>query len=210
MTLATLEEYLVDTFTGVLVVVSHDRWFMDRVIGQAETGSLFVFEGEGVVNQFQGSYSEYLVFEEARGRLPSDGAVTAEDPSSSMQIMQSLDIVDSAGSAPGSASSNAATTAPSSGKQKGGARSAKLSYKDQRDYDSLEAQIDDLTSKQEELEAKLAADEAAGKGYSDLAELYDEITQITEDIEAKTERWMELAEKKEQLEHEAEAARAGG
>ena len=124
--------------------------------------------------------------------------------------MQSLQSLDSAGSVPGSASSNAATTAPSSGKQKGGTRSAKLSYKDQRDYDSLEAQIDDLTSKQEELEAKLAADEAAGKGYSDLAELYDEITQITEDIEAKTERWMELAEKKEQLEREAEAARAGG
>ena len=72
-TVEVLENYL-DDFTGVLVVVSHDRWFCDRVLkppptdedeedddnAPARSSSLFVFEGEGVVSQFQGDYEEYF------------------------------------------------------------------------------------------------------------------------------------------------------
>jgi len=68
-TLTVLEEYL-DEFQGVLLVVSHDRWFCDRVMNPIQhnpddeddyrRSSLFVFEGNGVVSQFQGSYSDYF------------------------------------------------------------------------------------------------------------------------------------------------------
>ena len=64
MTLGVLEDYL-ETFKGVVVIVSHDRWFMDRVVG-AKGGSLFVFEGEGEVRAFTGTYSEYIDFENHR------------------------------------------------------------------------------------------------------------------------------------------------
>ena len=74
-TLSVLEEYL-DDFQGVLVVVSHDRWFCDRVMGPPpldadvddyRRSSLFVFEGNGAVSQFQGSYSEYFTALKAGG-----------------------------------------------------------------------------------------------------------------------------------------------
>jgi len=74
-TLSVLEEYL-DDFQGVLVVVSHDRWFCDRVMGPPpldpdvddyRRSSLFVFEGNGAVSQFQGTYSAYFTALKAGG-----------------------------------------------------------------------------------------------------------------------------------------------
>jgi len=82
-TLDVLEEYL-DDFNGVLIVVSHDRWFCDRVLAPppldeddpdgddralARRSSLFVFEGEGVVSQFQGAFSDYFMTLQTRGEM---------------------------------------------------------------------------------------------------------------------------------------------
>jgi ATP-binding cassette subfamily F protein uup len=57
MTLNTLEEFL-DTFPGCLIIVSHDRYFMDRLVEH-----LFVFEGEGVISDFPGNYTEFRLLE---------------------------------------------------------------------------------------------------------------------------------------------------
>ena len=57
-TLSVLERYLVDEYEGVLVVVGHDRAFLDSV-----TNHLFVFEGDGLVRNFEGSFSEYVAFD---------------------------------------------------------------------------------------------------------------------------------------------------
>jgi ATP-binding cassette subfamily F protein uup len=65
MTLNTLEEFL-DSFPGCLIIVSHDRYFMDRLVEH-----LFVFEGEGAISDFPGNYSEYREFEkEQKDRSP--------------------------------------------------------------------------------------------------------------------------------------------
>lgn len=65
VTLNVLEEFLLD-FPGCLIVVSHDRFFMDRIVDH-----LFVFEGNGVVADFPGNYSDYRAYEQSRPSSPS-------------------------------------------------------------------------------------------------------------------------------------------
>jgi len=65
VTLQVLENFLLD-FPGNLIVISHDRYFMDRIVDQ-----LFVFEGSGVINGFPGNYSDYRTYEDSK---PSEGS----------------------------------------------------------------------------------------------------------------------------------------
>ena len=60
VTLQVLENFLLD-FPGNLIVISHDRYFMDRIVDQ-----LFVFEGSGVINGFPGNYSDYRIYEDSK------------------------------------------------------------------------------------------------------------------------------------------------
>ncbi|MDA7026745.1 ABC-F family ATP-binding cassette domain-containing protein [Bacillus sp. CLL-7-23] len=72
-TLSILEDYL-EQFPGVVITVSHDRYFLDRVIDR-----LLVFEGNGIISRFQGSYSEYMEKQkEINRQKPSQGSVEAE------------------------------------------------------------------------------------------------------------------------------------
>ncbi|MDA1477163.1 ABC-F family ATP-binding cassette domain-containing protein [Bacillus changyiensis] len=72
-TLSILEDYL-EQFPGVVITVSHDRYFLDRVIDR-----LLVFEGNGIISRFQGSYSEYMEKQkEINRQKPSQGSVDAE------------------------------------------------------------------------------------------------------------------------------------
>ena len=116
-TVEVLEDYL-DEFTGVLVVVSHDRWFCDRVLkprpsdeaqqeddgdAPARSSSLFVFEGDGVVSQFQGDYEQYFT------------AIKTGDFQGFTERISGFDspppLADSAPQAPSGANARAATTA---------------------------------------------------------------------------------------------------
>lgn len=63
-TLTALEDYLIDVFEGCLVLVSHDNFFVNRVAEH-----LFVFQGDGVVRDFQGSYTEYLEYRREEAAL---------------------------------------------------------------------------------------------------------------------------------------------
>eukprot|EP00617_Octactis_speculum_P014603 CAMPEP_0185769364 /NCGR_PEP_ID=MMETSP1174-20130828/53545_1 /TAXON_ID=35687 /ORGANISM="Dictyocha speculum, Strain CCMP1381" /LENGTH=451 /DNA_ID=CAMNT_0028454393 /DNA_START=51 /DNA_END=1406 /DNA_ORIENTATION=- len=65
LTLGALEEFLIEEFKGVLMVVSHDRFFMDRVVA-GDRGSFLVFQGGGEVAHFKGTYTDYLTLEEQR------------------------------------------------------------------------------------------------------------------------------------------------
>src|SRR5690606_15802152 len=68
MTLNTLEEFL-DNFPGCLIIVSHDRYFMDRLVDH-----LFVFEGEGIIKDFPGNYSEFREWEKEQKAQQKDKA----------------------------------------------------------------------------------------------------------------------------------------
>ena len=70
MTLNVLEEYL-KSFTGCVIVVSHDRFFMDKIVDH-----LFVFDGDGVIKDFPGNYSDYRDWAEDRAKLDQSAAKT--------------------------------------------------------------------------------------------------------------------------------------
>ena len=189
-TLGVLEEYL-QLYDGVLVTVSHDRYFMDRVLTKTSDeatddapvpgGSLFVFEGDGKVRQFFGSYTEYLAFEEERASATTASNDVATAPSN-VQNTRSF---------------TSSSDPPTKEKKTDTSGKKKLSYLEQREYDMLENEIELLSERATKLQAEL---DSSALGYTELASLYDEITTANAEVEEKTERWMELAEKKEAME----------
>jgi ATP-binding cassette subfamily F protein uup len=148
-TLNVLEDYL-QHFPGCMLLVSHDRFFMDKVVDH-----LFVLRGQGQVKDFPGNYSQYL---EKEGKRSPKKAPKQE----------------------------------SSGKPKKQKSANGLSYKDKREKRSLEREIGDLEAKEKELNKKLNSGELDSEK---LTEVSEELGRVMEEIEAKTERWMELEEK---------------
>ncbi|GAB3280635.1 ATP-binding cassette domain-containing protein [Parahaliea aestuarii] len=157
-TLELLEEILLD-FDGTVILVSHDRDFMDRVVT-----SLLVVEGNGVVTDQAGGYSDW----EARGGKLRE--ITEKPPA---------------------ARTAEAATAPAS---KPAAPRPKLSYKDQRELDALPKKIEALEQRQAELEAAIADPGFYQQEREVTEPVLSELADVQEALEAAMERWMELEE----------------
>ena len=167
-TLVALEDYL-DTFPGALVTVSHDRYFLDRVAEH-----LFRIGEGGAVREIPGGYSAWLEIQ-AREEAEAERAAKASRP---------------APAAPTPPASNGAGGAASGGAQTAGG--AKLSYKEKRELEAVEARIAEAEARQPELEAALAEHATdADKVVALSAELADLVAQLDEDVD----RWAELAER---------------
>ncbi|WP_042225055.1 ABC-F family ATP-binding cassette domain-containing protein [Oceanobacillus manasiensis] len=152
-TLGVLEEYL-DQFPGVVVTVSHDRYFLDRVVDR-----LIVFKGSGTVSEYYGNYSEYL--EQA-------------------QVEQSV------------------TTPPKAIREKPKQKKKKLSYNEQREWNTIEEEIMELESRVDELKAGIID---AGSDSEKVQKLFEEQEKTEETLEQKMERWEELSLMIEQFEN---------
>ncbi len=151
-TLQVLEDYL-DRFAGILIVVSHDRYFLDRVVTR-----IFAFEEDGTLWQSDGGYAEY------QEHLLAAGKVAA----------RTKDLRES-----GKQASAAGNTS----------HKAKLSYKDQREYDTIEAEIDKLQADSDALAAQIPL---AATDYEKLRKLTEEKDALDARIEERMERYMEL------------------
>ena len=150
VTLDVLEEYLKD-FKGSLIIVSHDRHFLDRLVDH-----LFVFCGDGVVKDFIGSYSEYNEFikeYEAR-RRQEERAV--EKPRPARPEVQ---------------------------------RKKKLSYREQRELEQIEKDLEILGNEKKELEAKLAGGTLS---YDELQAASARFGELSAILDEKEMRWLEL------------------
>lgn len=159
VTLNILEEYLLG-YQGSLIIVSHDRHFLDRLVDH-----LFVFCGEGVVKDFIGGYSEYRSFikdYEAQQRKDAREAEAREKAAA-------------AKSAP-------VTEAP--------AKKRKLSWKEQRELETLEADMASLGAEKEELEAKMSA---GGMDYAEVQKVTDRYAEVKDLLDEKELRWLELS-----------------
>lgn len=150
-TLTVLEDYL-EEFPGVVITVSHDRYFLDKVVDE-----LFVFTGNGEVRTYLGSYSDYLELQKAEVLLEK------------AEVKKEKKVEE----------------AP---KQQ---RKRKLSYNEQREWETIEDKIAQLEEKLEELAAEL---EKVGADYTKAQQLSEEQQQTEEELEKTMERWSELAD----------------
>ncbi|MBP6822538.1 MAG: ABC-F family ATP-binding cassette domain-containing protein [Acidobacteria bacterium] len=158
-TLVALEEYL-ESFAGCLVIVSHDRYFLDRTIEY-----IFRFEGEGRVREYPGDYTTFL---EIREREKSEAVAVAKAEVKAREQKQMPAI--STNDAP--------------------AR-RKLTFKEKREFEELEARIAAAETRKTEAEAELALN---GSDHVLVAKLYDEVQTLNHTLNLDMERWAELAE----------------
>lgn len=165
ITLQTLEQFLLD-FQGCVLIVSHDRYFLDRLVDH-----VFAFEGNGVVKDFPGNYSEYRQWK-------YDSEEEAEELAKEQKQLQATVVVQEA-------VKEIPQVAAAVNEKK------KLSYKEQKELESLDAELPQLEAKKLEIETLLAS------GISDVKEiekLSKQFTFISSQIDEKTMRWMELQE----------------
>ena len=164
VTLNVLEEYLKD-YKGTLIIVSHDRHFLDRLVDH-----ILIFQNDGTIKDFVGSYSQYRESERMRSKS-SGGASRSSVASRAARENGHV------GGTP-TDSSGAST----------GAR--KLTYKEQRELEKLEKDIEALTAEKAKLEAKLSG------GLTDVAELQSASTrfsEVSEMLDSLETRWLELS-----------------
>lgn len=164
VTINILEEYLKD-FKGSLIIVSHDRHFLDRLVDH-----LFVFCGDGVMKDFIGSYSQYNQYLKD---YKAAQRAQAREAARSSKI----------GGASKSGDSNEADRGSAPKKKR-------LSYKEQKELEQLEKDIASLTTEKTELEAKL---NGSLTDYEEIQKATSRFGEVSAELDAKETRWLELS-----------------
>lgn len=183
-TLAILEDYL-DRYDGIVITVSHDRYFLDRVVRR-----IFAFEGDGVIRQYEGGYTDYV------NRKKAQEAVSLQKTSAGK------DGVSGKGNPSGNDSASGKNS--TSGKENfHGEKKLKFSYNEQREYETIEADIEKLESKIEALEADILKN---ASNFVKLNELTNEKMKAEAALEEKMERWEYLEDLAERIQKQKEAA----
>jgi ATP-binding cassette subfamily F protein uup len=149
--MAVLEEYL-RNFQGCLIVVSHDRYFMDKMVDH-----LFVFEGEGKLKDIVGNYTD---FRKEQTSLKRENKATT-----TIEVKPEVVVKEP--------------------------EKRKLSFKEKQEYEQIENDLEKLEAEKEKITEELSQ---GTKSNQEIYELGIKLGKIIEEIEQKTERWMELAE----------------
>lgn len=181
-TLTILEDYL-DAFDGIVIVVSHDRYFLDRIVRR-----MFIFEGEGRLRQFESGYSDYMLVKSVEAELAAESAAGG-----------------SRGTAAGSGStggSGAEGTDSRDGEQPKPKRTntheqkVRFTYAEQKDWETIEDQIAKLEAKIADCEKQIGQN---ATNFTKLNELMQEKDAAEQQLEERMDRWMYLTEKYEQM-----------
>ena len=154
-TLSRLEDYL-DEFDGVVITVSHDRYFLDRICNK-----IFAYEGNGRIFIFTGNYSDYAIFREIQGIEFED-----EKPEKVVEPKKEKE-------------------KPKSDKK------TKFSYKEQKEFDSIDSDIEQLEKKIAALEESTAV---YATDFTKLQEIMNEKAELEKELEYKYEHWEYLNE----------------
>lgn len=157
-TLRVLEDYL-DTFQGIVITVSHDRYFLDRVVTR-----IFSFEPDGTIARSEGGYEDYYL----RGFASTEAAKVGAKPQG---------ITDSK------------TESTSKEEWKKPREQKKLSYKDQKEYDTIEDDIEKIENRIKEIDEEMVLN---ATDYPRLAGLTKEKQELEEQLDYKMMRFMEL------------------
>ena len=148
-TLQVLEEYLED-FPGCVIVVSHDRYFTDKIVDH-----LLVFHGDGDIQDFPGNYTQYREYEK-------------------LQVKESLT----------EQKQRPAREKPKTEKRK-------LSFKEKREFEQLERDIEALETEQKQIEEALSSPNLA---VDKIVEMSKRLPVLKEELDGKSMRWLELSE----------------
>ena len=165
-TLQVLEEYLQD-FAGCVIVVSHDRYFMDKVVDH-----LLVFKGEGEIQDFPGNYTQYRDWSRLQEKDEAEKAAAATKNAGNNNTAAN----DGAGTAKRDASFE---------------NKRKMSYKEKREYEQLTQEIEKLTDEQKKLEEALCSGTLS---VEELTEKSKRLPEIKDELDEKEMRWLELSE----------------
>lgn len=162
-TLQILEEFLLD-FGGCILLVSHDRYFMDKLVEH-----LFVFEGEGVINDFPGNYSQYRIKElDKKNNIDSGKQYT------------SLSVEDVKPKEESPRVTNEVKV-----------EKRKLSFNEKREFEQIEMEMPKLEEEKKSLENKMSEPNLS---FDDLQNASNRIGEIISQLEEKELRWLELSE----------------
>jgi len=159
-TLQKLEEFL-ESFGGCLILVSHDRFFMDKLVDH-----YFAFEGDGVIRDFHGTYEEY------REMKAEESAEAKRKKSASKEKK------------------------PSKSEKKNTKTGNSLSFSERKEFKKLEKQIAELEQEKETVAGELNGTEL---DYELLTKKSARFEEIEAEIDEKTMRWLELAERDEEV-----------
>lgn len=160
VTLNILEEYL-KNFKGCVIVVSHDRFFMDKVVDH-----LLVFEGNGIIKDFPGNYTQYREYIVAREKKEQQEKKHQEE-------------------------SKRRDESTAQNKQKSD-KPRKLSYKEKREFEELEIELEKLNQEKSSIELKLSSGEISDN--QTITELSEQFAKLKDLIDEKEMRWLELSE----------------
>lgn len=157
VTLNVLEEYL-RSFKGCVIVVSHDRYFMDKVVDH-----LLVFRGQADIKDFPGNYTQYREWKDCQDQLEKEQEAAKQ-----------------------------AKAAPEPEKPRRQEQpKKKLTFKEKKEFEALDAEIPQLEAEKAEIEAALSSGTLS---TDELLAKSDRITKLIEEIDEKTLRWLELSE----------------
>ncbi|MDU4418380.1 MAG: ABC-F family ATP-binding cassette domain-containing protein [Clostridium perfringens] len=162
-TLNRLEDYL-DDFGGVVITVSHDRYFLDRICNK-----IFSYEGNGKIDIYTGNYGDYLLSKEEEAVNNKEKEVAVDKNKKE----------------------------PSVDKNKNKGKVLKFSFKEQREFETIDEEIMTLEEKIEELDSLMAKHASE---YGRLQELMEEKAKVEEELAFKYERWEYLNELAAQIE----------
>jgi ATP-binding cassette subfamily F protein uup len=179
VTLATLEAFLMD-YSGCVIVVTHDRYFMDKLVDH-----VFVFEGEGKMRDYPGNYTEYRSWREwqdeedalARKGLSDKGKPSNQSIKSGTLHGMNKDI-------PTEAKSSSALAEKSSEKRK-------LTFKEKFEFEQLEKELETLEVKKKELERELSG---LSTDFERITAVSEQLQQVNTELDEKGLRWLELSE----------------
>lgn len=162
-TLTILEDYL-DRFDGIIIIVSHDRYFLDRTVNR-----IFSFEGKGVIRQFEGGYSDYLIRKELE-------AVPEEKVSAGKAEKADKDANKDA--------------------WKQHEKKIRFTYKEQKEFESIDDDIAELEGEIEKLDQEIAQNVTNSSRLNDLLK---EKEQAEQELDEKMDRWVYLNDLNEQI-----------
>ena len=158
VTLNILEDYLAN-FKGCLIIVSHDRFFMDKLVDH-----LFIFDGDGIISDFPGNYSEYrALVKQQEQDIAKQKAVDTEKSRQNTSERKNAE--------PGN---------------------KKLSYKEKKELEQLEIDLESMENEKKVIEAELSS---GNLNPDELIERSNRIGELINQIDDKTNRWLELSER---------------